>query len=250
MIPIQFMNSSVGAFSELVDQPFDLKSPFRSTALHLAYWRDTEQALKSFRAALTIPVPVDACLAFEHRVPPSEGIGNDSHTDLLIRSAETVIGVEAKYTESKYDLVSKWLGEPIPPNKALVLKGWLDMIASATGSTLNVEAVGNCTYQLLHRTASVCSQKAGQRVVVYHCFDCDDAKREYYLGILRGLTHTIGSCNVLRFCLITHRFHPTDRYRALQDMWQSGVRDLSGDVRTLLKAGEVGTFDAPLVEHV
>lgn len=33
MVPLQFMNSSLVDFTELVDQPFDLKSPFRSMAM-------------------------------------------------------------------------------------------------------------------------------------------------------------------------------------------------------------------------
>lgn len=75
MITTEFMNSSVGDFSELIEQPFDLKSPFCSTALHLAYWRDAKQALDTVCAALTVPVPVEVALIFEHQVPLSKGTG-------------------------------------------------------------------------------------------------------------------------------------------------------------------------------
>ncbi len=89
----------------------------------------------------------------------------------MVLADGVAIAKEAKYTEGKDKTVAEWLGNPPPPNKQLVLEGWLELINVATGRCLTADHVQDCGIQLIHRTASACSPDADCRAVVYHLFD-------------------------------------------------------------------------------
>lgn len=251
MVRLRYMNSDISGFDELVEQGFDLKSPFRSTLLHLAYWAEPEPRLAEFIAAINAPEPADPLLTFEYRVPVESGRGNPSHTDLMISSENVAVAVEAKYTEPEYDLVSTWLSASPTPNKMSVLEGWLGRISEATGRNLTIETVQDCTYQLIHRTASVCSVDAGTRAVVYHCFGDSDSQGTIYREMLLRLSNAIQAPDRLKFVLYTTPFVSTESYLALQAQWRDkGVRDLSAENRLLLKERQVATFGTPVVTPI
>lgn len=251
MASLKYKLESVLDFDTLIEQPFDLKSPFRSTVPHLAYWSNPDEQLGEFGNMLGLPIQSGTVLAFEYTVPPAKGQGKASHTDLMIVSSQVAMGTEAKYTEPDYDLVSTWLGEPSSENKKLVLEGWLMLIAGATGCQLTVEQVMNCTYQLVHRTASVCSVRAEKRAVVYHCFDLEADRRRYYMEQLTKLAGLLGAPDNLAFFMLTNTMAKSQAYLDLQMKWRANEgRDFSQDIRKLLKQRNLTTFNDPVVTPV
>lgn len=251
MASLTYKLTSVPDYESLIEQPFDLKSPFRSTVPHLAYWSNPDERLVEVKSLLNLPLQGEPVLAFEYTVSPAKGQGKASHTDLMIVSPQTAVGMEAKYTEGKYDLVSDWLGEPPPENKKLVLEGWLDLISHATGCRLTVEQVKNCTYQSVHRTASVCSVRAEKRAVVYHGFDLAEDRRRYYLTQLAALAALVAAPDKLRFFLLTNTMVKSQAYSDLQTKWQANEgRDFAQDMRRLLRQRNVATFSDPVVKTI
>jgi hypothetical protein len=251
MASLTYKLTSVPDYDSLVEQPFDLKSPFRSTVPHLAYWSNPDERLAELEKLLGLSLGGDPVLAFEHTVPPAKGQGNASHTDLMIVSSQTAVGMEAKYTEGEYDLVSAWLGEPPSENKRLVLEGWLDLIARATGPQLRVEQVKDCTYQFIHRTASVCSVGAERWAVVYHGFDLTEDRRRYYLAQLTRLAGLIAAPDKLRFFLLTNTMTKSPAYADLQAKWRANEgRDFAQDIRRLLGQRNVAAFHDPVVTTI
>lgn len=248
MPTIRYMSEVVCDFNALVDKPFNLESPCRSTVPLLAYWADFTQRLAHFGQSLQLPIPADASLTFEYTVSPIRGRGKASHTDLLIQSAPLAIAEEAKYTEGNYDAVSTWCGSPPSRNKVDVLEGWLEMINRVTGGQLVARQVQSIAYQLIHRTASACSINADRRAVVYHYFDPTDRKREYYRKQLRAFADLFAAPKRVSFYLYETPLVKTAAYVQLQARWlRNKKQDFSDDVRRLLKCRDVATFGEPVV---
>jgi hypothetical protein len=251
MASLTYKLTSVPDYDSLIEQLFDLKSPFRSTTAHLAYWSNPDERLTEVEKLLGLPHLAEPVLAFEYTVQPAKGQGYASHTDLMIVSSQTAVGMEAKYTEGKYDVVSAWLGEPPSDNKRLVLEGWLDLIARATGRQLTVEQVKDCTYQLLHRTASVCSVGAERWVVVYHGFDLTEDRNRYYLAQLTRLACLVAIPEKFQFFLLTNTMAKSPAYSELQAKWRANEgRDFAQDIRRLLRQRNVATFTDPVVTTI
>lgn len=209
----------------------ELASPLRSTVPLLAYWADPMQRLVAFDAALGIDDLDAPEFAFEYTVPVQAGTGKESHTDLMLRSQPRSLAIEGKYTEPKYQTVRDWLG-PVPStNRTLVLGGWLDLINQATGSALEVNDILDCTYQLVHRTASVCESGSEKLTVVYQCFDHEEGMLDHHLNQLGCLSRLIGRSERISFHLFAVSFEKTPEYQALQDAWTAGNRDLSTKIR-------------------
>jgi hypothetical protein len=241
MTTFKYKGLLVEDFQELVDQPFDLKSPYRSTVPLLAFWRQPDRQLENLANALKFQIPQSAVLTFEFMVAPGAGSGKASHTDLMLEGSDFAIGIEAKYTEPDYKLVSKWLGKTPTENRKSVLEGWLEMINEATGSRLTVGDVTGIAYQLIHRTASVCNIAARERVIAYHCFDPSDERQ--YQNHMRQLATLVGSPDHLKFFLLSSTINKSAAYSALQAAWErKESRDLSAEIRSLLIADDLGTF--------
>lgn len=114
---------------------------------------------------LGIAPPRSPKFHFEYRVPVRGGRGTPSHTDLMVIGEGSALAIEAKYTEPAYALVWDWLGRGPSENRRAVLAGWVDPINEKTGANLEVGELGDVTYQLVHRTASVRAAPAKDRYV-------------------------------------------------------------------------------------
>ncbi len=246
---IKYNRKQLSGFETLVNQPFDLKSPCRSTVPLLAYWSDVDARLAEFGNAINFPISQHAVLTFEYTVPPQQGIGKASHTDLMISLRSSAIATEAKYTEPEYDAVSKWLGTAATDNKRLVLEGWLGLINNAAGCHLTVENVQNFTYQLIHRTASACKAAADHRAVVYLYFDPVGPLRQHYYDQLRSVASLINAQQKISFFLYMTTLSKTREYAQLQADWlrRTPRPDLSAPVRKLLRERKLATFSDPVV---
>jgi len=163
----------------------DLKSEKTSTLPLVQFWRERglKKRLKGIDPLRSIWR--DAQLCFECAVPPKEGSGKASMTDLMIIGNDVVVAIEAKYKEcaGHYKTIQKWSKEK-PENKSQVLRGWLEYIRGAVGSwdidiANNPEIAQVVPYQLIHRIASACkvaNDKAVKPMVVYQLFYDNDTE--------------------------------------------------------------------------
>jgi hypothetical protein len=246
---LHFKSKPVSTFDYLVDEPFDLMSPCRSTVPLLAYWFDFNARLVEFGNAISLPISNHASLDFEYRVSPPQGKGKASHTDLMIRDRSSVIAIEAKYTELESKSVFDWLGKPITENRMVVLEGWLRIISKATGCEVTADKVQDFAYQLIHRTASACLDGVEHRAVVYQYFDPVERLRKYYSDQLQSLASLIAAPRRLSFYLYMTTLSKTIEYAQLQADWLriAPRPDLSDAVRKLLKERKVAVFSEPAV---
>ncbi|HEC62281.1 MAG TPA: hypothetical protein ENI27_08515 [bacterium] len=245
-IVFEYKNRRFTDFLNILEEysPSEFDSPYRSTVPFLQYWRDTGRRLTEFVNLMALNVPPKATLSFEHRVAPPKGKGNSSQTDLMILTDQYAVGVEAKYTEPRYQTVEKWLGTS--SNKRSVLEGWLDLVRSVHEKmSIRVEDILDLPYQLIHRCASVCSHTGNIRIIVYQCFDVDEKKSEYYRGHLNSLKKRLGSPTNLWFMLVNHPLLKSDKYSELQLLWDNGKRRMHEKVLNILRNAAICEFRKP-----
>ena len=108
----------------------------------------------------------------------------------MIVASSAVVAIEAKFTEPRTETVGAWLGDPPEANRSEVLEGWLHLIRNASGTSLRAAHVMDLPYQLIHRTASVCSVSGPVRAVVYQVFG--EALLDYYVNNLSELWRRLG----------------------------------------------------------
>lgn len=241
-----YQNNEVPDYETLLAHPFDLASPFRSTAMLLAYWRHYEHRLPHFCGALgfNLAPPVEEHLRFEHQFSPPAGQGRASCTDLLIEVPGLAMAVEAKRTEPEYESVREWLREPPEPNRQAVLNGWLRTINNATAANLNMECVMNVTYQLIHRTASACSRNAQSYAVAYHCFNPTPPMLAEYQQQIATLATLLNNPARITFVLCNSSATLTPDYVQLQNDWnQQPHPDLNAAVRAVILNDGVAAFN-------
>ena len=246
MIAITVSGRRVSSFTEFVDAlPADaVASPKRSTVPLVDYWRDPQPRVDQLWRELGLAPPGSADLHFEYAVPVAGGQGKASYTDLMIIAEGAAVGIEAKFTEPPYETVGSWLGPSATANRRAVLDGWLGIIRRVIGGSVDAGAVKDLPYQLIHRTASVCSLDQPRRFVVYQVFG--DAPPPYYADRLRRFAAIIGSGDRIGFVVLGCAFRRSVTYRQLEANWDSGERDLGDQVRAALIAGPLLGFSDPV----
>jgi hypothetical protein len=228
----------------------DLASPSRSTVPLLAYWKMFQARAADYSKLLGVELAGQLHFGFEYTVPVAQGRGNASHTDLMIISSNHALANEAKYTEPAYETVQKWLGSQSSENRRLVLTGWLSLIKRATGRLLSINDVLGCTYQLIHRAASVCSLEVSKRSVVYMLFDPSKDQIEDCSRQLRPISALTGNPDKLDFRLMLVELRKSHRYLELQSAWKNGERHLSAPVRAGLLSGDLMEFGVQRLELI
>jgi hypothetical protein len=165
-------------FASVVARTSDLRSLTRSTVPLLGWWRDhAEQQL------LHADEVGSATAHFEYAVPARckecGGKGKDSFTDVMVLASARAIAIEAKYTETRYESVARWLERSdSSANRERVLSHWCHLIEEKTGDRVPRADLGGLVYQLVHRTASACAAAKGARCaeVRYLLFEQQDAR--------------------------------------------------------------------------
>lgn len=217
----------------------DLNSPRRSTVPLVAYWRGPIARLTWLQDRLSFPSAPRASFSFEHPVGPPLGRGKPSYTDLMILTPATAIAIEGKYTERAYESVGAWLREPRDHNRCDVLRGWLQLLNTATRVGLTIDAVTHLPYQLVHRAASACYPNAEHRAVIYQVLDA--TYRERYLDELHRLRALVKT-PALTLAVLSTPAAPAERYSRLFAQWDAGERKMAGEVRSALLDGQAFTF--------
>jgi len=209
----------------------EFDSPRRSTIPLLDFWRDGDSATSILNTTCGLSLSGPS-LHFEHQTPVHRGVGKASHTDLMITDGQAAVAVEAKFTEPPYNSVQSWLGNEPTPNRKDVLAGWLSLIADATSCALTPDQLAESPYQLIHRTAAVCSVNAEARYVLYHLFAPD--ADSYYRGHLSGLATSLASSKAVSFLLIETEVRPTEECSGLERRLVRGEQSQGAIVRDSL----------------
>jgi hypothetical protein len=228
----------------------EFQSPYRSTVALLAYWRDADARVLDFGAALGLALGDSAELHFEYQVPVQKGSGKPSCTDLMLRSGQAAVAIEAKATEPRYEDVATWLGGREEGNRWDVLHGWLTLLGSCCGRPLSAADVTALPYQLVHRAASACQPTEPNKWLVYHIFSANGADPESYRADLRTLKGVLGAEARLRLGLVVSEMHLTDRQRHLCERWTARDRTLSAEVEAGILAGDLLRFGQPEVTYL
>jgi hypothetical protein len=247
------------SFAELVaSSRADLNSPNRSTVPLLAAWREFRPRLDALGNMLGESFERPARYGFEHTEPAKLGRGKSSCTDLMITTRTRALAIEGKYREPRYAKVKTWVAganakgqspKTTPTNSSNredVLRGWLTTIEDCTGTNGLHEHVDECTYQLIHRTASACAQEnKSWRAVAYQCFydTTPTPPADEYSKQLRNLKMILGSPPDLQFILIGCPFSASERLTALRKRWDAGERDLADEVTEGLLAEDLFHFE-------
>ena len=213
----------VGTFRQLINryssEEFD--SPARSTVPSLAFWSDTDNRVKDLCKKISTSTPESCIMEFEYQVLTEQGKGKPSHTDLLISWDDTCVGIEAKYTEPPYETVNKWLVQGKDrQNREAVLSGWCNMISRVTGKAMSISAVGDATYQMIHRIASTCSRYESQKNVIYQVFNPSAETLNYYHTYLSRIRAIMEPTQSLRLFLWVIDIVPSDKYAQMINEWQ------------------------------
>lgn len=213
----------------------DLATPTRSTVPHLAYWKERGQRLEDLAAIVRGPQTAQLC--FEYPTKSLRG-RRASMTDLMILTDVVAVAVEAKWTESRYDTVGKWL--PTTKTGADVLRHWLDLVAPYAEPT-EPDAVRDCVYQMIHRTASACAQKREQAHVVYQVFESPESKYDPAPD-LANLKAVLRPTDRLSFWVHRVAVQPTQAHRDLVAEGSGEVEERAQRTRAALVS------DVPLFE--
>jgi len=203
-------------------------------------------------------------LHLEYRVRPARGRGNSSHTDLMVTDSgppQRALAIEAKWTEPRYERVSKWLcrGTSVK-NRQEVLEGWLEAIAGHTGARIDSQNCGDLAYQMVHRAASaaIASGTGGQPAMAYLIFQTagDDAGKgnprlNPYRDDLRRFRSIIGSPEAFPFFLVSVAIQPTGAFEAISCLSKGRPATREAVRGALREAGSpLFTFDSPAIESI
>lgn len=225
----------------------EFDSPCRSTVPLLDYWRSPKCAVQRFEKLVSVKFADQIQLLFEYRVPVQAGRGKASFTDLMIVDSSIAVGIEAKYMESRYQIVSQWIKKGSDEqNRKKVLGGWLSLIQSVTNVSLTFDDICSLPYQLIHRIASVCHVSATSRYVVYQLFD--PAKQDYYSEYLHTMAGFFRESSTLSLLLMLCPLEPLEDYQVLLRRWHHAKTPkpkLSSQVKPKLLSRRLACFHEP-----
>jgi hypothetical protein len=228
-----FNHAPVSQFDCAANYPDkEFASPTRSTVPLLDALR--KGATPSFLEKLLLEAGLSneaLDLHLEYQVKPFKGKGKASHTDLMViqpGAPKRSIAIEAKWTEPRYETVSKWLGcGTSPENRRNVLGGWLESIAGHTGTRIDPGNCGDLVYQMVHRAASAveASGAGGSPAMAYLIFKNvgedsvkGEAPLEEYREDLRQFRTIIGNGERFPFFLISVPIRSTAAFASLSGL--------------------------------
>jgi hypothetical protein len=144
----------------------EFESPTRSTIPMLSLLIHAPDTFNEIVQLLAMPSAYDLYLEFQ--VPPPQGQGMASHTDVMLRSGAESLAIEAKWTEPMYPPVGPWLiAGNNPQNRVNVLDGWLDLLQQRVTKQLVANEFNDVIYQMLHRAASAASAGNSPRLAYF-----------------------------------------------------------------------------------
>lgn len=233
-----------------------MQSPFRSTVPLLSL---VEHSRPQWNALLdSLGEPPDGVVHFEYRVPSPKPRGNPSQTDALIISDSTILAVEAKWTEPRYETVAKRLSKPESDgaDPRMTVNGWLQHLQPFASPRLHVDDVTDVVYQVLHRAASACAVATAhgcQPLLMYLHFHpsplWNSATTAQYIADLRRLNELLGAPANVKFVVVEMPLVPTLAFDSVKNL-DKRSQATSRRVIDALLSGPLFTFGAPLITRI
>jgi hypothetical protein len=201
----------------------------RSTIPLLSYWSQPERRLTELCLRLFGPFcALGGDLCFEYPVK-SVGRAKPSFSDLMYLTERCAFAVESKSREPLSGTVRQWLiNQGASASRQQVLKHWLNLVRQKT-EAIDESQVQDVVYQMLHRTASVCSTGRQRIAVIYQMFDVGESHGDYE-GELLKLARAIGAEGKIGIVLQRIPTARTEFYRQTEDK----VKDADQERRSLI----------------
>jgi hypothetical protein len=151
----------------------EFESKTRSTVPMLDMLIHSRPIFDGIVRGMNFPKKCDMYL--EYTVGPFGGRGNASHTDLMLIAGKDSLAIEAKWTESMYEKVSRWLskGDEESDNRSKVLDGWLRKLGKKGATNF-----GEVVYQMVHRAASAVEAGQQNHKLAYFVFRSSGKQKE------------------------------------------------------------------------
>jgi hypothetical protein len=218
----------------------EFKNLTRSTLPLLAYWGNTLAALSSIGNALGIHDLANVQPSFEYSTASAGPRDKASYSDVMVVSPSTAIAVEGKWTEPRYETVSKWQIRGNTSNRKRVLSHWLQLIRQKAPG-LNEDAISEIPYQMIHRTASACAVGDKQAVVLYQIF-LDGHHQVNCAGDLSALVSALGATGI-QIWLQEIPLTTTKDYDIIKEkLAMTPVKEIPNMVRSALEKCELFDF--------
>jgi hypothetical protein len=236
-------------FDELISLVPDseITSPVCSTVVNLGYWKKMTDRLFEIVTRLGFKQERGFSATFEYLLSPQRGKGNPSHTDLMLMAPATRIAIEAKFTESRYETVAKWLGKGNAGNRQLVLSGWTRLLEIESS-----ESILHLPYQLIHRAASSCAGKETYRAMVYLQFVDDQQKSAKLASVIddmKSMRRLVSSQKLNFLSVIMIPVSLTDACHSLQRRWTNPHEriELPDEIREAIRSNNLYVYGEPRV---
>lgn len=233
-----------------------LQSPYRSTVPLLSLVRhhlsDWHLFLKSLGCEQPLPVHFEFCVE-----SPKRG-GNPSQTDAMVFSTDSLWGIEAKWTEPRYETVAKRISKPEADgaDPRITLDGWLNHLRPYARNELSEVSVCDVVYQVLHRASSACAAAKARGLrpqVVYLHFHPSPLKSsattQTYVKDLRRLHEAMSRPSDLRFRVVEWPLEPLPAFEAIQGL-DKRAKASTAIVRKALCDGPLFRFGQPTIIEI
>jgi hypothetical protein len=233
----------------------EFASPWRSTLPLIALARD---ATSMFSEILDrCQMATDSDFHFEFQVKPPLGHGKSSHTDLMVRSEDRCLAIEAKWTEPMYDTVSVWMARDKPSRQRLsnreeVLAGWLKLLRVHANRELAVGDFSKCIYQMVHRAASACWEMKYPQLAYLRFVEAtegDIRKSDAYCQALQALHSLLGSPRGFPFYFVEVCLAQTAAFKSIGKL-PKGSRGTANRVLARIRDFKLFEFEAYRVQSI
>jgi hypothetical protein len=228
-----------------------LRSPYRSTVPLLSLIEHSQPQWRSL--LICLGAPPDGTISFEYCVPSPKANGNPSQTDALVMSGSKVWGIEAKWTEPRYETVARRVSrlEADGADPCKTVQGWLEYLQPCASRALHVDDFAGAVYQTVHRAASVCAVAAEKKLqpeLVYLHFHpspmASTATTKQYVSDLCHLRSLLGPGSGLGMKVVEVSLEPTAGFEAIQGL-NKRLTETATKVTAALCAGPLFEFQAP-----
>ncbi len=233
-----------------------LQSPYRSTIPLLSL---VEHSRPQWDALLeSWGAPANATIHFEYCVASAKQGGNPSQTDALVISGSSVWAIEVKWTEPRYELVSKRLSrqESDGADPQVTVNGWLKHLNPFAVHPLHAEDVTEVVYQVLHRAASACAVATAHgcapQLIYLHFHPSplkSSATTDQYISDLGRLHALLGNPVSVRFTVVEMPLRPTRAFESIKDL-DKRSQATSAQVSEALRHGPLFTYGTPTITPV
>jgi hypothetical protein len=264
--PLFFDRAKVDGFAPLLAKfpAGAFASPYRSTVPLMALVKDD---WATFNAIVTAcGLESDISVHFEYKVTATGIHGNPSQTDAMVLSPTSALAIEAKWTEPRYETVSKRLKSRVatllkddPCNakqhyssQLAIIRGWLAMLDNHSSPSLAFERAGDAIYQMIHRAASACAAGRVPRLAYLHFESLPyrgGATTAQYRTDLKKLHELMGSPASFHFYLVELPLQPTAGFRAIENL-SKGTPDTDRQVRDAIRSTRLFDFGDSKIERI